>query len=143
MNLSGTKVTANVVAGRDEAGAVASRCVYHGPSRGLWFLECGARQGWTQTTGEDRRGGAHMSTHANGTQQTYEEIWAGMEEVCSRLMPPIRAGYAPATGTREAPAPGVRRPLSPNRATAARRHPSAQARRRTAARRGPASHTTT
>ncbi len=33
-----------------------------------------------------------MSTHANGTQQTYDEIWAGMEAGCSRLMALVTSG---------------------------------------------------
>jgi hypothetical protein len=32
-----------------------------------------------------------MSTYANGTQQTYQQIWAGMELTCARLMPAIRS----------------------------------------------------
>jgi hypothetical protein len=32
-----------------------------------------------------------MSTYANGTQQTYQEIWAAMELACASLMPAIRS----------------------------------------------------
>ena len=54
-----------------------------------------------------------MSTYANGTQQTYEQIWAGMELTCARLMPAIRraaidTAVAPAVAETEAavtPAP--------------------------------------
>lgn len=35
-----------------------------------------------------------MSTYANGTQQTYQEIWAAMELACASLMPAIRSTAA-------------------------------------------------
>jgi hypothetical protein len=31
-----------------------------------------------------------MSTYSNGTQQTYKEIWAGMELSCACLMPAMK-----------------------------------------------------
>jgi hypothetical protein len=38
-----------------------------------------------------------MSTYANGTQQTYQQIWAGMELTCARLMPAIRSAATETT----------------------------------------------
>jgi hypothetical protein len=35
-----------------------------------------------------------MSTYANGTQQTYQQIWASMELTCASLMPAIRPAVA-------------------------------------------------
>ena len=37
-----------------------------------------------------------MSTYANGTQQTYEQIWAGMERSCAGLMLALRTPPAEA-----------------------------------------------
>jgi hypothetical protein len=31
-----------------------------------------------------------MSTYADGTQQTYQQIWASMELTCASLMPALR-----------------------------------------------------
>jgi hypothetical protein len=78
-----------------------------------------------------------MSTYANGTQQTYQQIWASMEDSCAGLMAAIRAGASPIDETTSQPAaidwPG-------RSAGGHRRHPlrsprrSARGRRRIAAR---------
>jgi hypothetical protein len=88
-----------------------------------------------------------MSTYANGTQQTYQQIWAGMELTCARLMPAIRSGatdpttLAPAaaeTAAAVTPAP-IEWP-EPSAGGHTRKHPlrtprrSARGRRRLAAR---------
>jgi hypothetical protein len=45
-----------------------------------------------------------MSTYANGTQQSYQQIWASMELTCAGLMTAIRsAAPAPANDVPQAP----------------------------------------
>jgi hypothetical protein len=78
-----------------------------------------------------------MSTYANGTQQTYQEIWASMELVCASLMPAIRpaaAATAPDAVLDLTPASIEWPELGTNRHV--REHPrrSARGRRRIAAR---------
>jgi hypothetical protein len=44
-----------------------------------------------------------MSTYANGTQQSYQQIWASMELTCAGLLTAIRpAAAAPATEVAQA-----------------------------------------
>ena len=78
-----------------------------------------------------------MSTYANGTQQTYQQIWAGMELTCARLMPAL----APAAA--EPAAPVTPAPIEwpePAASGHTRKHPlrtprlTARGRRRLAAR---------
>ena len=78
-----------------------------------------------------------MSTYANGTQQTYEQIWAGMELTCAGLMQALRT--PPAETVVEVAQPAIEWPdLAP--AVHVRKHPlrtprrSARGRRKLAAR---------
>jgi hypothetical protein len=52
----------------------------------------GAFQRQTSTTGLEET----MSTYANGTQQTYQQIWASMERSCAGMTMVLRTG-APKT----------------------------------------------
>jgi hypothetical protein len=45
-----------------------------------------------------------MSTDANGTQQTYEEIWASMERSCAGLTAALRTSAPQATSAEVTPA---------------------------------------